>query len=275
MLSDAVSTSSEASSREEFAGGTGGTDFAFHRISNVTSLNAQWAGSRRLVMAGGYSYAISRSMTDDFKELDRDTHGLNASALVRITSPLAAGVGAGFSDFSYLEGIQNDGQTFSVGPRIEWQPRRSLSLSGAFNYTKSDYSTSGTITDRSNFSGMTFNVSADYEMNRSMTHGLSFYSNIDPGYGSNFTESRGVGYRFRWEVNDRLGTFLGFRYANSDISGDPGENVDRLQLNVGAGYQVFRRANLGLSYQWTDRSSDLPDRDYIENRVTLTASYQF
>jgi opacity protein-like surface antigen len=40
-------------------------------------------------------------------------------------------------------------------------------------------------------------------------------------------------------------------------------------------YQLTPHVTLGLRYQYTQKQSDLPLRDYKQNRVTLDGTYSF
>ncbi|MCC7374064.1 MAG: hypothetical protein IT581_05380 [Verrucomicrobiales bacterium] len=274
-ISNNTSTSSEASSRAEFAGGRDPLDVSFHRIVNSSGLSGTWRGSRRLTINGGYQFSISRSLNDQFTTLDRDTHSFNASGLVTITDPLKAGISGSYSMFTYSEGVQNDGQSYSVGPTLQWQPLDSLRLAGHLHYSESIHEQSGTIDDRSDFAGMTYGFSATHDINRAMVQTASITRSIDPGYGSNYTDDFSVRYGLSASLSSRLNSNCSFQYQQAGMSGSLGENADLYRFSVGLGYQVLRRANLGLTYSLNTRVSNLENRDYLENRFTLTASYQF
>lgn len=275
QVSNNTSTSNEASSRAEYAGGRDTQDISFNRISNSTGVSGSWQGSRRLTLNGGYSFSISRSLNDQFTNLDRDTHGFSASTLVTITDPLKAGLSGSYSMFTYSEGIQNDGRSFSVGPTVQWKPLDSLRLAGHLHYSESFHDQTGTVNDTSDFSGMTYGLSVTHNLNRAMVQTASVARSIDPGFESNYTDDFSVRYSLSASISSRLSSNFAFQYQKAGISGPTGEDADLYRFSVGAGYQILRRANLGLTYSLNTRASDLEDRDYVENRVTLTLSYQF
>lgn len=274
-VSNNTSTSTEASDRPEFSGGDGDTNFSFNRISNSTGLSANWVGSRRLSLNGAYSFLINRTLNDQFQELDRNTHSFSASALVRVTVPISVGLSGRYSMFDYMDNVQNGGQSFSIGPAVTWQPLDSLIVNAYVHYSKSLFDEDGTIGDRSDFSGAVFGVSADHVMNRYITQTASISRGIDPGFGSNYTDEFSVRYGIGATISSRLTGNLSFRYRSAELSGFDGEKADLFTVSLGSGYQILRRANLGLTYSMNTRSSDKPSANYWENRVTLTASYQF
>jgi hypothetical protein len=272
-LSNVTSTTSEASTRPEFAGGNNPTDISFNRINNATRLTAGWTPGR-LSFSGSYGYGITRSLNNQFEFLDRDTHSLNATALAQITTPVSAGISVNYENFSYSDNVQNDGETLSIGPTVIWRPLRSLTLDAAVYYTDSSYSREGQIADTSEFSGATFNVGATHVVNRYVSQRASFGRSIDPGYQSNYTDDFTINYSALATISEKLTSNLGFAYRSISVS-EGGEDADLFQVSLGAGYRVLERATLGLTYSINTRVSDDDSREYWENRVVLTASYRF
>lgn len=269
-----TSSSMEASSRPEYYGGQNTNDRAFSQINNQTGLQAGW-GPGRVTTTGNYSFGLTRSLTSDFTDLDRDTHNFGAQAMVEVTPPLQVGVYGSYSLFTYLDNVQNDGQTFSAGPSVQWTPMDSLTVNGRFGYTVSLYDQTGTINDSGNFRGMTFSVSAQHDINKRMRQGLSFSRGVDPGYGSNYTDAFNVGYNFQYDLGPRITPILGVNYNRSEMGGMRNETDDNYSLTMGTAIPVLRRLSLGLNYSHNLRYSDATYGDYTENRVTLSASYQF
>ncbi|MCC6235929.1 MAG: outer membrane beta-barrel protein, partial [Verrucomicrobiales bacterium] len=138
-----------------------------------------------------------------------------------------------------------------------------------------DYDGSGTVTDRSNFSGMTFGFSATHLMNKYVTHSAGVSRSVDTGFGSNFTDDFSIRYNINALLGPRLTSSGGFQVHFAEQSGSSGEDATVYRFTLGAGYQVLRRANLGLTYSHGMRAAERAAREYSENRVTLTASYQF
>lgn len=274
-LSNHTASTSEASSRPEFAGGDDTFDVAFQQVANATGLKAAWGGARRISLTGGYRFAITRSLNDQFTSLDRDLHAFDASAMVRITTPLAAGVSGSYSLFTFSEPTQNDGQSFAVGPHVTWRPMDSLSFSALVQHAESWYDATGSITDRSDFSGTIFNFAAHHRLNRFIHHSASVGTSVDTGFGSNYTEDLSVRYALTARVNARLTSHLGFRYRTISLSGPGGEDADLYQLTLGAGLRTSSRSHVGASYALHSRSAETSDRNYLENRFSVTASYRF
>jgi len=278
-LSNTTTSTSEANSRVEIAGGPGangspGTDLAFNRIGNMTTLAAGWKPGR-IGFRSNYSFMIDRSLNDQFLSLDQNRHIFGGAVDYSVSAPITVGLAGNYSIYTYQENIQNDGSGFSITPTLAWQVRDNLSLDAAVGYGQSDFDQTGTIQDNDGFSGVTYNVAIRHQLNKRMNHAATFSRGADPGLGSNFTDRFQLGYNFSAQISPMLRPFLGFSYESASISGDAGENAELFRVNLGMGYPVFRRATLGLNYNVSWRVADDPTREYIENRVSLIASYRF
>ncbi|HEY6206033.1 MAG TPA: hypothetical protein VIW21_07700, partial [Chthoniobacterales bacterium] len=53
------------------------------------------------------------------------------------------------------------------------------------------------------------------------------------------------------------------------------EQFDRWGGAIALGYQLTPHVTLGLRYQYTTKDSDVPLRDYDQNRVSLDGTYSF
>jgi uncharacterized protein (PEP-CTERM system associated) len=61
----------------------------------------------------------------------------------------------------------------------------------------------------------------------------------------------------------------------TEPSSGSGEVFDRLGPSLGVSYNLMERLSTALAYRYTRRMSNLPDRDYSQNSVTLTITYHF
>ena len=53
------------------------------------------------------------------------------------------------------------------------------------------------------------------------------------------------------------------------------EDIHRYGGALTLGYQLTQHVTLGFRYQYTQKDSDLPLRDYSQNRVSLDGTYSF
>ncbi len=63
--------------------------------------------------------------------------------------------------------------------------------------------------------------------------------------------------------------------TGDDSGGVYSEHIQRYGGAATLGYQLTPHVTLGLRYQYTQKQSDLPGRDYKQNRVSLDGTYSF
>ena len=271
------SSTSEASSRIEIAGGTagnGGTDLAFNRISNATTLGAGWRPGR-VGFSGNYSFTLDRSLTDQFTSLDQNRHTFGGATKFYVSAPITVGLAGNYSIYQYIERVQNDGTGYSITPTLEWRLRDNLSFEASAGYGQSDFERTGTIQDDEGFSGITYDIAIRHQINKRMNQALQFSRGADPGLNSNFTDRFIINYNLSAQIGPALRPYVNFLYQSASTSGSQSEDADQFRINFGVGYPILRRATLGLNYSVVWRVADDPSREYVEDRVSLTASYRF
>lgn len=177
-LANVTSTSVSAADRYEYAGGDGSggnQDLAFNQLSNSTSVGALWAVNRVMSVGGRYGFSLSRSLNDQFQQLDSSTHSFSVTPNWQVTAPLSLGLYADYSMTTYEERVQNDGQSVSAGASAGWQPMDSLTFTLQAGWQHSFYDRTGTVQDDSEFNGPTFSLLVEHRINKIMTHRLSSF----------------------------------------------------------------------------------------------------
>ncbi|MFL6585238.1 MAG: hypothetical protein ACJ8KU_12060, partial [Chthoniobacterales bacterium] len=110
------------------------------------------------------------------------------------------------------------------------------------------------------------------------------------GVNSNYVRLNYIRHTATWNIF--LHTLLSteFFYEDADDSGGFGpfprstnpflnpfapEHIHRYGGAFTVGYQLTPHVTLGLRYQYTQKDSDLPLRDYTQNRVAIDGTYSF
>lgn len=271
---DKSSTTSDSSSQIQVSGGSG-AGVEFRQLDNRAGVSASWGASPRVSVYGGYTFTLTRTLTDSFTQLDRDTHGFNLGTQWQVAYPLKVGLAASYSMFQYAQRIQNNGQSKSVGPTFEWKPADAWTIEGGVSMTQTTFDQTGTIQDTSDFLAPTFDLSVNYVMNRSMHHTVNLSRTVDTGYGSNFTDVLSAGYRFGYKLGPKIEPNFRFTYSDTLSGGAQGDSASLYIASIGAGYPLARKLRAGLNYSYAVRVSESVDRGYSENRVMLDFSYRF
>lgn len=270
---DQFSVQVDPISRPEISGT--GSVFNYRRLNNDAGFTASWEAIRDVTFVGGYSYIIDRSLTDDFKSLDRDDHVAHLGVYRPLGSRVTLGLVTSYTITDFLEPVQNDGVSFSAGPHVSVRWSEFLSTDAGARFTTSEYDQSGTIADTEDFTGITYYAGARHRLNSRMTHSIRISKNVNPGYGSNFTDILGLQYGMSVKVLAPVtlnGTFV---FEDFTSSGTVGESSQRYLWYLGTGLRLSSRWNLGFGYSLGIKDSELPNRDYTQNRVTIELSRHF
>ncbi|HIG26734.1 MAG TPA: hypothetical protein EYQ50_02650 [Verrucomicrobiales bacterium] len=255
--------------------GQDGSPINFHRISNTVGLSANVAMIRDMSMVLGYYYTLDRSISDEFTELDRDDFTLSAALTYDLMANMSVGVSTAYTLTRYLEDLQNDGETISIGPVFTWDISPYITLSGGASYTINDFDDNGTITDQSSFDGITYFGTINHALTQKINHRLRMGKSIGVGFGTNYSENFTLQYNIDRTILTGLTLNCSFSYENIQASGNPSETSNRYLFYLGTGYNINTEWSLGIGYTFAIKGSDLADRDYKQNRFTLFSSFNF
>jgi hypothetical protein len=261
-------------SRVDISGGSGGSLLNFQRIINDAGVQAEWPARRNLTLVSSYDYTIDRSINNSFTSLDRDDHTIAVGGFTKLGSAWTVGINGAFTITDYLQRIQNDGISYSMGPQISFKATRFIIIDANVAYTHSEFDQSGVIIDDSEFNGISFALAIRHNINSRMTQNIRAARSVSPGFGSNFNDLTVLQYGLGWRMNSLISLNTTFAYEHLDQSGG-GETADRYLWYLGTGWQVARRWNLGLGYSFAWKDSDVAFRDYRQNRVTLDLTHEF
>lgn len=246
----------------------------FQRFVNTAGISSDWRPAKQWVFYAGYDYTLDRSLNGSFASLDRDDHTFSSGVNYVANSRLTVGAYSAFTYTVYRQDVQNNGWNFSIGPRMSYQMTKFVSLEASAGWTTSDYFNNGSITDTSNFSSFTYQGGIRHTINKRTEHSLRGGRSLGLGYGSNFTDTYTLQYSIRWLASQGVSIYGTTAYEHIQVS-NRGEAADRILFNLGTGFQLSRRWNLGVNYTFSTKDSNLVGNNYVQNRLTLDLTRQF
>lgn len=247
----------------------------YGRFENTAGVSVLW-DLNKAVLTFGYDHYTYVSTTDTFDYLDRNAEELTFSAYFAFTSTTGGGIESSAVFNYYDQDFLNDSTTYSVGPFIETQITNYLKLRASAGYQFINFDSGGFVMDSSDSNDFYANVLLSHRVNASITQTLSAGHESQLGVNSNYVALNYVRHTATWNIINRTLLSTELFYEDGDDSGGIfSEHIQRYGGAIAFGYQFTKHVTLGLRYQYTQKQSDQPLRDYKQNRVSLDGTYSF
>jgi opacity protein-like surface antigen len=263
----------------------------YGRFQNTAGISVLWDLNAAVVTLG-YDHYNFISTTSVFDYLDRNAEMVNGSIAFTPNPTMSVGLEAAFVDTYYNQNVLNDSITYSAGAFLETQITNYLKLRVAGGYQHINFDNTGTVNDPHDLSDYYANALLSHRVNSVLTHYISAGHETQLGINSNYIKLNYVRHTANWNIlyHTLLSTEL--FYEDADDSGGSGplfipapgvflfnpfvaEHIHRYGGAITLGYQLTQHVTLGLRYQYTQKDSDQPLRDYSQNRVSLDGTYSF
>lgn len=247
----------------------------YGRFENTVGVTVLW-DLNKAVLTFGYDHYTYISTTDTFSYLDRNADILSFSAYFALTSTTGGGIEASAVFDYYNQDFLNDSSTFSIGPFIETQITNYLRLRASVGYQFVNFDQGGGIGDFNDSSDWYGNILISHRINAYITQTIAAGHESTLGVDSNFITLNYIRHTATWAIINRVLLATELFYEDGDDSGGIfHEHIQRYGGAATLGYQLTPHVTLGLRYQYTQKESDLPLRDYKQNRISLDGTYSF
>ena len=263
----------------------------YGRFENLAGISVLWDLNQAVVTLG-YDHYNFIAMNDRFDYLDRAAEIFSGTIGFTPSSNVTVGVEGNAVDTYYDKNVLNDSWDYSAGVFLETQVTSYLRIRVAGGYQWIDFDNVGIVNDAHDLSDYYANLLISHRVNSVFTHNLSIGHESQLGVNSNYVRLSYIRHTANWNIfyHTLLSTEL--FYEKADDSGGMGtlflpipgvpninpfvaEHVHRYGGALTLGYQLTPHVTLGLRYQYTQKDSDQPLRDYRQNRVALDGTYSF
>ena len=247
----------------------------YGRFENTAGVSVLW-DLNKAVLTFGYDHYSYVSTTDTFDYLDRNAEELSLSAYFAFTSTTGGGLESSAVYNYYDQDFLNDSVSYSIGPFVETQLTNYLKLRASVGYQRINFDSGGFVRDASDSNDYYANILISHRINANISETLSAGHESQLGVNSNFVSLNYVRHTATWNIINRtlLTTELFFEDGD-DSGGIFSEHIQRYGGAISLGYQFTKHVTLGLRYQYTQKQSDQPNRDYRQNRVSIDGTYSF
>jgi Putative beta-barrel porin 2 len=247
----------------------------YGRFENTTGVSLLW-DLNKAVLTLGYDHYTYISTNSDFDYLNRNAEELVASAAFAVTNTTSVGLETSFVTTYYDQNVLNDSNTYTFGGFVETQLTNYMKLRVAAGYQTISFDNTGSVFDSMDVSDYYANVLIAHRLNAAITQTLAAGHENQLGVNSNYISLNYVRHTVTWNIirDTLLSTELFYEDAD-DSGGFINEHLHRYGGAVTVGYQLTPHVTLGLRYQYTQKDSNVPERDYAQNRVSFDATYSF
>jgi hypothetical protein len=249
----------------------------FDRFQNAAGVTAL-LDFNDLKIVLGYDHFNYRTFGSDFDFLDRQEEQFLASAALRVGDAISVGVDGSAALVHYRINFNNDGTTWSAGPFMEATLSSYTTVRLAGGYQAMNFDQTGTNGDTTNLGGWYGNVTVAQRLNQYWSHSLSAGHEARLGLEVNFSQYTYARYLAQWQINPRLTASLEGFVEQANESGTAAQNSEdafRWGASASFAWRLGNKMSLTLGYQYVNKNSNLPLRDYYQNVGTLAVKYDF
>lgn len=263
----------------------------YGRFQNLIGVSVLWDLNQAVVTLG-YDHYTFIATNDDFEYLDRNADILSGSIGFTPSSTMTVGLEGSFVTTYYDMNVLNDSNTYSIGAFAETQVTSYLKLRVAGGFQSIDFDNTGLVNDPHDLEDWYGNALLSHRINAQLTHNIAIGHETQLGVNSNYVQLNYIRHTANWNIFYKTLLSTELFYEDADDSGGTGplfvpvpgipninpfvaEHIHRYGGAITLGYQLTPHVTLGLRYQYTQKDSDQPLRDYRQNRIAFDGTYSF
>ena len=252
----------------------------YGRFENTVGVSVLWDLNKAVVTLG-YDHYTYISTTSMFNYLNRNAEELSGNVDVAVSSTTNVGLES-YAVFNYYDqNVLNDSIDYAIGAFAETQLTNYLKVRVAGGYQWVSFNNGGVVStgpfhDSGKLSDYYANILISHRINPAIVQSLSAGHESQLGVNSNYITLNYIRHTVSWNIIRNTLLSTEFFYEDADESGGfIREHLHRFGGAIAVGYQLTPHITLGLRYQYTQKDSNVPLRDYTQNRVSLDGTYSF
>ena len=252
----------------------------YGRFENTVGVSVLWDLNKAVVTLG-YDHYTYISTTSMFNYLNRNAEELSGNVDFAVSSTTNVGLES-YAVFNYYDqNVLNDSTDYAIGAFAETQLTNYLKVRVAGGYQWISFNNGGVVStrpfhDSGKLSDYYANILISHRINPAIVQSLSAGHESQLGVNSNYITLNYIRHTVSWNIIRNTLLSTEFFYEDADESGGfIREHLHRFGGAIAVGYQLTPHITLGLRYQYTQKDSNVPLRDYTQNRVSLDGTYSF
>lgn len=248
----------------------------YEQFQNAVGLSTLW-DLNKIVLKAAYdhvNYIALGSANQNLPNGQSEVFSIGAGYALKPGSML--GIEAGDSIVQYDETTSNsryaNANQWNAGVYYESQLSQFLKFKGSAGYTVYAPDSAGSTNDYSGYYGQ---LAITHRLNQFVDYSLSGGRSISFGFFGGTVDLYSARWQANWHVLRDIGFSTSFSYENGTQFVSSSEKFERYGPGLSLNRAFTTKLSGSLSYQLYKRNSDLADRSYLLNIVTLTLTYQF
>jgi hypothetical protein len=250
----------------------------YSQFQNTLGFSALW-DLNKAVLKFGYDHLnnvfLRNAQGQNQSAASEEVFSLAAAYALQPQMLLGLEAGAGWINFGNANpGAVGNGLQCNAGPFFQAPITEYLSLNAALGYV-SFLPESGGTTDTGDLNGAYGQLRINHRLNQYVNYSLSAGRNFGFTLFGGATDLYYVNLAANWILVRQISLGTGFLYQHGATGGFTGEDFDQFGPQITLSRVLTPQLSASLNYQLFLRNSDLSDRSYTANIVTLNLSYQF
>ena len=279
---DQVSYIQNSSANPQVAGtGTYGT------FENTAGLSGNWS-LKYVDLTLGYDHQNTLATTAGFDQTDNSSDTGYARVGYKMNSKLITGLEGTVAETTYDQNTLNNNTSYSAGLYGTWNPDAYFQAALRGGYALEQFQQTSSQIQTSNLGSWYVDLDITHQIVKSLSYSIDAGHNIGLGIQSDATEYTYVNANVTWNFirNFSLQPVFSFQHGTSGLGstinltpGNPNNLLSQEEIfnwystGLSLSYNVTRRFTVGCSYQFTGRTSSLPNRGYTQNIIGIQLTY--
>jgi hypothetical protein len=244
----------------------------FSRWDNLVGFNVDW-DMNKVILSAGYDHENFVSTTASFDYLTRASELFVASASLLVGDQAMTGLEsqAGLHNYDSEE-VLNDHWQARVGPFVEFKLPQKITLRTGGGYDTAQYDSAGANSDFETY----YTYGLISQETRLFKHSVSAGHEYLLGDNANNLETTYLRYAISSSVFEHVELEAnGSVHFDKEFGGAFLEDFTYYVFGLRAGYQLHKYWRADLGYEFMLKESELADRNFHRNRVTLGVTFTF
>ena len=250
----------------------------YNEFANTAGLAVDW-DLNDLVASAGYDHEKAISTTSFFSYLDRSSESFFARGAFQFGQAITAGPEASLGLTAYDRHLLNDNLNYSLGLYADWQATAQLHIKPRVGYTYYTFDPVPLLPTPPDASSYFFSLELTERFNDFVDFAIEAGRQLRLGINSDLIDLWYVRPRAGIKLFEKAGLEPHFVFEQGTDTGNaifvPNESYSLIGGGVATSYQLMEKVTLRLGYDYLVKSSDIPSRNYHQNRVLLEVRYNF